>query len=540
MLRVVVRRGASDFARQHLAIRSPIFAASSLSTSSSLSPYGLSINSSQTRYFFNSGSDDDNKNNDAEDKKIEDDGSEDTRKGKKADPVTSVVVPAKYSSFGETPRFPHIQGLPLVSRPLFPGFLTSVTLTDEATISAIENLQNNQDPAYIGCFLRKNNPMGVSDGVLLPNPEVISQGNDLFEVGTFAQIQRLARGGVGNVKSDDSLSNDGSDEQHRQQGDREDPSATLILLGHRRVDLISVDQVGPPIDVTVSHWPRKDYAGMDDTIRALSNEILNTIREVAQLNPLFRENLTFLPMRVDANDPFRLADFAASISASGSPEDLQAVLEEKDPEIRLHKSLVLLTREREVSKLQQEISSKVEEKMSETQRKYFLNEQLKSIKKELGIEQDDKEALIKKYRAKLAEYKEVPAEAMETIEAELDKFSTLEKNSPEYNVTRSYLDWLVGIPWGIVTEENFDIKKARKILDKDHYGLDDVKDTILEFIAIGKLKGSVQGKILCLVGPPGTGKTSIAKSVAESLGRKFYRFSVGGLSDVSEIKGHRR
>lgn len=208
--------------------------------------------------------------------------------------------------------------------------------------------------------------------------------------------------------------------------------------------------------------------------------------------------------------------------------------------MRLHKALVLLNREREVSKLQQEISAKVEEKMTEAQRKYFLTEQLKSIKKELGMEKDDKDTIIEKYRKQLSEYPEIPDEVMEVINAEIDKFSTLEKNSAEFNVTRSYLDWLTSIPWGVTTEENFDIKKARAILDRDHYGLDDVKDTILQFIAIGKLKGTVEGKILCLSGPPGTGKTSIARSVANSLGREFYRFSVGGLSDVSEIKGHRR
>jgi Lon-like ATP-dependent protease len=160
----------------------------------------------------------------------------------------------------------------------------------------------------------------------------------------------------------------------------------------------------------------------------------------------------------------------------------------------------LLSREKEVSRLQQEISAKVEEKMSEAQRKYFLTEQLKSIKKELGMERDDKEALIEKYKQQLSEYPAVPEEVMEVIEAELEKFSTLEKNSGEYNVTRSYLDWLVGIPWGVTTEENFDIREARNVLDRDHYGLDDVKDTILQFIAVGKLKGTVQGKILCLSG----------------------------------------
>jgi Lon-like ATP-dependent protease len=190
--------------------------------------------------------------------------------------------------------------------------------------------------------------------------------------------------------------------------------------------------------------------------------------------------------------------------------------------------------------LQQEISRKVEEKMSETQRKYMLTEQLKSIKKELGMEKDDKEALLAKYRKKMTQFTNLSDEVSETIESELEKLSTLEKNSSEFNVTRSYLDWLTDVPWGKMSKENLDIKSGREVLDRDHYGLDDVKDTILAYIAIGKLKGGIQGKILCLAGPPGVGKTSIAESVANALGREFFRFSVGGLSDVSEIKGHRR
>lgn len=459
---------------------------------------------------------------------------------------SSSTTPAKLAYGEETPRYPHLQALPLVSRPIFPGLVTSVTLTDEATIDALENLSKGSQPAYISCFLRRKHPTGVSEGgVIMQSPEIITDPSDLYETGTFAQIQRLTRG----VAKPSSASRDVRDGVEQHIGDETDtgdhapitkPAATLILLAHRRVDLMSVDQIGPPIDVTVSHWPRMDNKQQDDTIRALSNEIISTIREVAQVNQLFRENLQFFPMRVDANDPYRLADFAASISAAGSPEDLQAVLEEQDAEHRLSKALVLLNREREVSRLQQEISAKVEEKMSEAQRKYFLTEQLKSIKKELGMERDDKETLIEKYRKQLSEYPEIPEEVMEVIEAELEKFSTLEKNSPEYQVTRTYLDWLTAVPWSVVTEENYDIQKARKVLDRDHYGLDDVKDTILQFIAIGKLKGSVEGKILCLAGPPGVGKTSIASSIADALGRKFFRFSVGGLSDVSEIKGHRR
>ena len=380
----------------------------------------------------------------------------------------------------------------------------------------------------------------------MPTPEIITDPSDLYGTGTFAQIHTFTRG-TGHSKSLRPFMDDRAIDEHKKRhggdsdsDDEDGETGTVLLLAHRRVDLTSIDNVGPPIDCTVSHWNQQEYDGSSDAIRALSNEIITTIREVAQTNQLFRENLQFFPMRVDANDPFRLADFAASISAAGSPEDLQAVLEERDAEMRLHKALVLLSREKEVSRLQQEISQKVEEKMSDAQRKYFLTEQLKSIKKELGLEQDDKENLIEKYRKQLAEYPAVPEEIMETIEQELEKLSSLEKNSSEFNVTRSYLDWLVGIPWGVETEENFNIREARQVLDRDHYGLDDVKDTILQFIAVGKLKGTVQGKILCLSGPPGTGKTSIAKSVADSLGRKFYRFSVGGLYDVSEIKGHRR
>jgi ATP-dependent Lon protease len=454
----------------------------------------------------------------------------------------SAIVPRR--GYDEAPRMPHVMALPVVNRPLFPGVITSVTLTEPATIDALENLQKSSNNNYISVFLRNKHPTGVSEGgVLLPTPEVITDPSDLYHVGTFAQIYRLTRD-VGSASSSSSSSRGASSDQQIEKSDNDGASgggiASVLLLAHRRVNLESVDSLGPPIDATISHWPRLDYTGSDDTIRALSNEILSTIREVAQINPLFRENVSFFAMRLDANDPYRLADFTASVCSAGKPEDLQAVLEEKDPEMRLHKALVLLSKEREVSKLQQEIQSKVEEKMTEAQRRYFLMEQLKSIKKELGMERDDKEAVIEKYRKQLAEYPDIPEDVMKTINSELEKLSSLEMNSSEYNVTRNYLDWLCGVPWNVMSDENFDIKDARKILDRDHYGLDDVKDTILEFIAVGKLKGSVQGKIICLSGPPGTGKTSIAKSIAEALGREFYRFSVGGLSNVSEIKGHRR
>jgi len=393
---------------------------------------------------------------------------------------------------------------------------------------------------YLGLFQRKDE--SDPSKPLLEYPEVITDASEIYSVGTFAQIQRMTKADEeGHIHPFDEPKDDEEKESNPDH-------ANLLIMPHRRIDLLSVDEIGPPIDVTVSHWDRLQYirgedSSRDDLIQALCQEVLSTIREVAQMNSLFKEqvvNLVPSSHLFDMKDPYRLADFAASLSSGGEVAELQALLEEKDAEQRLHKALVILSKEREISKLQKEIGAKVEEKMSEAQRKYFLTEQLKTIKKELGMEKDDKEALVEKYRKQLAEYPSIPDEINEIIESELDKLSTLEKNSSEFNVTRSYLDWLTGIPWGVLTEENFDITAARQVLDQDHYGMDEVKETILQFIAVGKLKGSVQGKILCLAGPPGTGKTSIAESVATALGRKFFRFSVGGMSDVSEIKGHRR
>ena len=167
---------------------------------------------------------------------------------------------------------------------------------------------------------------------------------------------------------------------------------------------------------------------------------------------------------------------------------------------------------------------------------------MRSIKRELGIEKDDKESLLGKFREKLQGIRDTlnNPDVLSTIESEIAKIESLEKNSSEFNVARSYLDWLLALPWGKFSDESFNLNTSREVLDRDHYGLDEIKKGILEFIAVGKLKGSVVGKIMCFIGPPGVGKTSIATSIAEALGRKFYRFSVGGLSDVSEVKGHRR
>jgi ATP-dependent Lon protease len=201
--------------------------------------------------------------------------------------------------------------------------------------------------------------------------------------------------------------------------------------------------------------------------------------------------------------------------------------------------VALLKKELDLSRLQNSINQKIEATISKSQKEFFLREQLKTIKKELGIEREDRGTEREKFELRLKD-REITPEVDQVITEELDKLSSLEPQSAEYGVTRGYLDWLTNIPWGVNSVDNHNMKNAEKVLGEDHWGLEDIKSRILEFIGVGKLTQGVRGSIICLVGPPGVGKTSIGKSIARALGRKFYRFSVGGMRDEAEIKGHRR
>lgn len=277
-----------------------------------------------------------------------------------------------------------------------------------------------------------------------------------------------------------------------------------------------------------------------EELKAVIQECIQTIRDITTLNPLYKESIAqLLNTGVKLVDnPIYMADLGASLTAASAIE-LQQVLSEKDILKRLYLSLNLLKKEHELSKLQAKIRIEVEEKVKQQHRRYLLHEQLKVIKKELGLEKEDKDAIEEKFRARIKDLV-VPKPVMSVIDEELSKLALLDNHSSEFSVTRNYLDWLTSLPWGNNTTENLEIKPAKEILEEDHYGMQDIKKRILEFIAISQLKGSAQGKILCFHGPPGVGKTSIAKSIARALNREFYRFSVGGMSDVAEIKGHRR
>lgn len=270
--------------------------------------------------------------------------------------------------------------------------------------------------------------------------------------------------------------------------------------------------------------------------------MVSAFKDIAALNSFFRDQIANFSVAQYAgnvfDEPGKLADFAAAMS-SGEPNEIQEVLESLVIEERLQKSLVLLKKELVNAQLQSKISKDVDAKIAKRQREYYLMEQLKGIKSELGLESDGKDKLVEQFKEKATELT-MPEDVRKVFDEELSKLNHLEPASSEFNVTRNYLDWLTVIPWGKRGPENYDLANAIKVLDEDHYGLNDVKDRILEFIAVGKLRGTVEGKIICLSGPPGVGKTSIGKSIARALGREFYRFSVGGLTDVAEIKGHRR
>ncbi|MFV2060653.1 MAG: endopeptidase La [Gammaproteobacteria bacterium] len=273
-------------------------------------------------------------------------------------------------------------------------------------------------------------------------------------------------------------------------------------------------------------------------IKAYSMAIINTIKELVPHNPLYSEEIKFFLERFNLNDPNMLADFAATLTTRDK-EALQDILETEYLIKRMKKVLVVLKKELEVAKLQGKIHDKVEQQMTEQQRQFFLKEQLKVIQQELGLAKDDRTVDTEKFTKRL-EKLTIPEETLTNINEEMEKISVLETGSPEYAVTRNYLDWITALPWGVFSKDKLNLKYAREVLDGDHQGLDDVKDRIIEFLAVGKLKGKISGSIILLVGPPGVGKTSIGKSIAQAIGRKFFRFSVGGMRDEAEIKGHRR
>ncbi|KAI6108343.1 Lon protease C-terminal proteolytic domain-containing protein [Pisolithus sp. B1] len=463
-------------------------------------------------------------------------------------PAHRTPTPSSIAKQSVPEVYPQVLALPIARRPLFPGFYKAVVVRNPAVVAAIKEMMKRGQP-YLGAFLLKDENT---------DSDVITDANSVHPVGVFAQITSIFAANTGSAED-------------------KDEGLTAVLYPHRRIKMTELIKAGeqpstaqvvpedtqvptpPPSpgpeisEGAVSEIPPGKYSSKrtsetlpfslftgpvqtsflhkhaisivqvenlitqpynkdDQYIRAFMSEIVSVFKDIAQLNPLFRDQITnFSINQVASNvfdEPDKLADFAAAVS-SGEVSELQDVLESLVVDDRLRKALLVLKKELINAQLQSKLARDVDSKIAKRQREYYLMEQLKGIKKELGMESDGKDKLIEKFKERAAVLK-------------------MPEPVQKANVTRNYLEWLTQIPWGQHSPENYSIAHAQKVLDEDHYGLKDVKDRILEFLAVGKLRGTVEGKIICLVGPPGVGKTSIGKSIARALNRQFFRFSVGG------------
>lgn len=391
--------------------------------------------------------------------------------------------------------------VPLNRRPFFPGMAAPIVIEPGTYYEILKSVANT-DHKCMGLFLTKKEDVNIYG----------LDFHDLYPVGVLARVLRIIP--------------------------MEQGGAQVILNMEKRISIKKQLRSQQKMLKAKVDYREEPSGKLTKELKAYSISIITTIKELLKLNPLFKEELQIFLSHSDFTEPGKLADFAVALTTA-TREELQEVLQTYSVQDRIDKALLLLKKELDLSRLQNSINQKIEATISKTQREFFLREQLKTIKKELGLEKDDKTCDLEKFESRLKKRK-VPPDVMEAITEEMEKLNVLEVQSAEYAVCRNYLDWLTIVPWGMFVEEEHNLKHAEKVLNEDHYGLEDIKTRILEFISVGKLSGGVKGSIIGLIGPPGVGKTSIGKSIARSLNRPFYRFSVGGMRDEAEIKGHRR
>ena len=312
-----------------------------------------------------------------------------------------------------------------------------------------------------------------------------------------------------------------------------DGTMRILVQGLQRVRTGAFTQVEPYLRADVEKI--EDVVDAGKEMDALRATLLSVFSKIVALVPYLPEELEMAAANVEEPGPLT---FLVASTMRIKAEDKQALLEESDVEQRMRRLVSILTQELDVLELGSKIQSDVRSEIDKGQREYFLRQQLKAIQQELG-ETNEQEAEINELRQKVDELK-LPEEADKAARRELDRLANISPQSAEYPVIRTYLDWIITLPWTVSSEDNLDIGHAREILDRDHYDLEKVKDRILEFLAVRKLKADLHGPILCFVGPPGVGKTSLGHSIAEAMGRKFERISVGGVRDEAEIRGHRR
>jgi ATP-dependent Lon protease len=394
-----------------------------------------------------------------------------------------------------TTDFSELPILPVRETVLFPNAILPLTVGRESSLKLIGDLK--EEEKFIGVVAQRD--------PRVDNPQAV----DLFQIGTAAYIHKI-------IKL---------------------PSQNLFIFveGLKRIAVEEILRVDPYLHARVKPLddvlPPRDTPGFD----ALMRSVTSLFQQVVQLSPSLSDDLQTVVMNIE--DPSRLADFIAANLPSISNSEKQELLESLDLTARLERLNRHLAREMEVQQLRSKIQSDVQDQVTASQREFYLREQMKAIQKELG--EADEQHEIEELREKI-EAAGMTEEAKKEALRELSRLSKMSPAAADYHVTRTYLDWLVVLPWNKVSELKVDIHKAKTVLDEDHYDLEKVKERILDYLAVLQLRPQLKGPILCFVGPPGVGKTSLAKSIAKSLDRKFVRMSLGGIHDEAEIRGHRR
>lgn len=400
--------------------------------------------------------------------------------------------------------------IPIMNSPIFPGMIAPIILTeDKFTPELDEQLLKT---GYIALNLVKSD-LKDEKGVFVPEEELDLESReisskDIYKVGVLCKVVKKLK--------------------------LPDGSVNILVHGIKRYRASGISQEAPLILTKIDVF--EDILETDEELDAYTRSVINQVKKLSEINPYFNEEMKLAMLNPPS--PGALADLVAFAISLDIPE-AQDFLETLVVKKRFAKLLVYLKREKDVADIQKKISDEVNDKVNKYQREYFLREQLKVIRSELGMDEDEKSRDLKRMREQIEEAN-LPEDTVKSINEELDRLEVIPESSPEYNVARTYINWMIDLPWDKSTDDKVDMDMAAKILEKDHYGLEKAKERILEFLAVRKLKPGYDGTILCLAGPPGVGKTSLGKSVAEALGRKFYRFSLGGMRDEAEIKGHRR
>lgn len=388
----------------------------------------------------------------------------------------------------------HLPILPLFDVVLFPKMVLPLIVMQEESIRLIDEAMSSD--RLVGTIASRN-----------PKPQGEYTASDLYEVGTSAVILKMAK--------------------------TEENNAQLLLQGIGRFSVQEYTQTEPYLKARISTIQPEEYKNKE--IEAIMANLVNQYEKVVSMSSALPQEMTAMARSLE--EPGILADMVTS-TINANTREKQEVLEIFDVKERLKKVTQLVNYQIDILEIGSKIQTQVKGGMEKQQREYYLRQQLKAIQEELG-EIDETSGEVEEYRAKIEE-KNLPEEARKEAERELKRLTRMHPSSAEYSVALSYLDWMVSLPWHETTQDHLDLERAEKILDADHYGLEKAKKRILEYLAVLKLNPDIKGPILCFVGPPGTGKTSLGHSIARALGRKFNRISLGGIRDEAEIRGHRR